>query len=104
MTYGDTVPGPVLVAGDFNATLDHAPVRSLEDLGLRDSAEQLDAGLALTWPANGSLSRFGISAPPFAALDHVMTADGLVAVDHVLTGAAGSDHLGVIATLVPAAV
>jgi hypothetical protein len=32
-----------------------------------------------------------------------MTADGLVAVDHVLTDSAGSDHLGVIATLAPAA-
>lgn len=98
-TYGEQVEGPVVVAGDLNATLDHAPVRELERIGFRDAGEQVGAGLAPTWPAGGRQSRLGIAPPPFVALDHVLTAPGLVAVDQVLTGAAGSDHLGVVATL-----
>lgn len=102
-TYGDTVTGRVVVVGDLNATLDHEPVRALSDMGLRDVAEQLNAGLAATWPANGRLSRMGVAVPPLVALDHVLTTRALVPTDHLLTGAAGSDHRGVVTTLAPAA-
>lgn len=96
---GEEANGRVVVAGDFNATLDHIPVRTLRSMGFRDAGEQVDAGLSSTWPANGSWSRFGVSVPPFVALDHVMTAPGLVAVEQVVDGATGSDHLGLVATL-----
>lgn len=52
-SYGDTVGGRVLLVGDLNATADHWPVRSLAAMGLRDVAEQLNAGPGTTWPANG---------------------------------------------------
>lgn len=102
-SYGDRVDGRVLLAGDLNATADHWPVRSLAAMGLRDVAEQLNEGPATTWPANGTQTRFGVNVPTLLALDHVMTASGLVATDQAVTGAVGSDHRGVIATLAPAA-
>ena len=97
--YGDTVDGQVLVVGDFNATTDHGPVRSLLGMGLRDVSEQLNSGPSATWPANGKQDRFGITIPPLLALDHVLTSPGLVPTALVLVEDAGSDHLGVIATL-----
>src|ERR1700722_1849617 len=41
--------GPVVVAGDFNATLDHAQLRLLLRRGYRDAADQAGRGLAGTW-------------------------------------------------------
>ena len=103
MSYGDRVDGRVLVVGDLNATADHWPVRSLVGMGFRDVAEQLNSGLATTWPANGLQTRLGVTLPTVFALDHVLTAPGLVPTDQVVTGAVGSDHRAVIATLAPAA-
>ncbi len=40
---------PVILAGDFNATLDHAAFRRLLDLGYADAASQVGNGLAATW-------------------------------------------------------
>ena len=50
--------GPVrLLAGDFNATLDHAPLRDLIATGYTDAADAVGAGLTgtwrpVTWPAS----------------------------------------------------
>ena len=98
-SYGPGVAGHVVVAGDLNATLDHWPLRSLEDLGFRDAAEQLNAGLAGTWPANGERRLLGVPVPPVLGIDHVLTAPGLVPTDRLSTDAAGSDHLGVVVTV-----
>ena len=104
----DAIRGPagdaarVVVAGDFNATADHWPLRQLRDLGVRDVAEQLNAGPVPTWPANGSRDQLGVTVPPLLALDHVLTRGGLVPVDEVVTGDVGSDHRGVIAIRLPA--
>lgn len=95
--------GPVVVVGDLNATPDHWPLRSLGELGFRDAAEQLNTGMAATWPANGRLTRAGLAVPSLLPLDHVLTAGGLVAVHQVISGVAGGDHMGVVATLAPAA-
>ena len=98
--YGDAADdGRVLVVGDLNATADHWPVRSLVDMGFRDVAEQLNLGLTTTWPANGTYTRLGITVPALLALDHVLTADGLVPTDQVVTSDVGSDHDAVIATI-----
>jgi endonuclease/exonuclease/phosphatase family metal-dependent hydrolase len=45
------VPGdvPVILAGDFNATLDHARFRALLRLGYVDAAVQVGRGLVPTW-------------------------------------------------------
>ena len=53
-----------LLPGDFNATLDHAPLRELLDSGYRDAAEQVGAGLRPTWPV-------GVPFPP-VTIDHVL--------------------------------
>ncbi|GAB7050525.1 endonuclease/exonuclease/phosphatase family protein [Catenuloplanes indicus] len=84
---------PRLLLGDFNATLDHAPLRELLATGYRDAAAARGLGLVGTWgPYNGML------VPP-VALDHVL-ADRRIAVDgfavHELPG---SDHHAVSATL-----
>lgn len=66
----DALPAPGdetlrVLAGDFNATLDHAELRDLIDSGYRDAADAAGAGLATTWP-NGR--RF----PPMVTIDHVL--------------------------------
>jgi endonuclease/exonuclease/phosphatase family metal-dependent hydrolase len=81
-----------VVLGDFNATLDHAPMRELLSAGLVDSHAELGSGWAPTWPADGVL-------PPVVQLDHVLHGHGLAAVstsEHTLPG---SDHRLVFAEL-----
>ncbi len=49
---------PDLVVGDFNATLDHWPLRDIVDLGYRDSVELTNGGFQATWPVNGTFGRW----------------------------------------------
>lgn len=89
-----------VIAGDFNATLDHAALRDVLDRGYLDAAEQVGSGLTGTWQPrpDSSLSLFGI-VPPKVALDHVLV-DERVAVDAVDFGdLPGADHDPVIADL-----
>ncbi|MFI1256967.1 endonuclease/exonuclease/phosphatase family protein [Streptomyces netropsis] len=79
--------------GDFNATLDHAPMRKLLSAGLTDSHAELGRGWAPTWPADAS------GVPALLQLDHVLHGGGLAAVsvsEHTLRG---SDHKAVVAEL-----
>ncbi|MEW2579113.1 endonuclease/exonuclease/phosphatase family protein [Streptomyces syringium] len=79
--------------GDFNATLDHAPMRRLLSAGLTDSHAELGRGWAPTWPADAS------GVPSLLQLDHVLHGSGLAAVsvsEHVVRG---SDHKAVVAEL-----
>jgi endonuclease/exonuclease/phosphatase family metal-dependent hydrolase len=43
----------LVLAGDFNATLDHAELRRPIGTGYEDAAEQVGAGLRPTWPVGG---------------------------------------------------
>jgi endonuclease/exonuclease/phosphatase (EEP) superfamily protein YafD len=94
-----TPDGPLRVlAGDFNATLDHAPLRRLLATGYVDAADATGDGLVGTWgPYDGDL------IPP-VAIDHVL-ADRRIAVrDTRVHSLAGSDHRPVLAELtLPAA-
>jgi endonuclease/exonuclease/phosphatase (EEP) superfamily protein YafD len=67
------LPGPVVLAGDFNATLDHRPMRRLLSAGFADAARQANSGWDPTWPgagdADGGLP-FGLH---LLTLDHVLT-------------------------------
>jgi endonuclease/exonuclease/phosphatase (EEP) superfamily protein YafD len=77
---------PRVLAGDFNATLDHAQFRRLLRRGYADAASQAGHGLSLTWgPRPGR-------RPALLTIDHVLT-DRRCA---VLTTSAhrlpGSDH------------
>jgi endonuclease/exonuclease/phosphatase (EEP) superfamily protein YafD len=84
---------PRLLAGDFNATLDHAELRRLLDRGYRDAAEQAGVALRPTWPGDRAL------IPTVVTIDHVL-ADRRIRVVSVRTVAIpGSDHRGVLADL-----
>ncbi|WP_020380148.1 endonuclease/exonuclease/phosphatase family protein [Nocardiopsis potens] len=85
--------GPArILAGDFNATLDHAELRSLLSTGYVDAAAEVGAGLEATWPAGGGL--------PGVAIDHVL-ADRRIGVREVTVHEVpGTDHRAVLAELV----
>lgn len=82
-----------ILAGDFNATLDHSPLRALLRTGYVDAADATGAGLTGTWgPYDGDL------IPP-VTIDHVLV-DSRIAVRSVrVHGLPGSDHRQVLATL-----
>lgn len=90
-----------IMAGDFNATLDH-----LAHLGVEDAnfGECFDAALSTRDAANGTWSA-GVAAPLAAPIDHIMVtrqwraSQFEVIEDHDL---AGSDHRPIAATLVAA--
>ena len=80
----------VAVAGDFNATYDHADYRALLADGYADAGVQAGAWIVPTWEQGTAKQLFGI--------DHVLIRNG--------TGTGfrsfpiqGSDHLGVVATV-----
>jgi endonuclease/exonuclease/phosphatase family metal-dependent hydrolase len=82
-----------VMAGDFNSTLDHSPLRQLLDTGYRDAADVRGQGLAPTWPADGR------ALPPGIAIDHVV-ADRRVAIhEFAIHELPRSDHRAVSAVL-----
>jgi endonuclease/exonuclease/phosphatase (EEP) superfamily protein YafD len=86
-----------ILAGDFNATLDHAELRRLLDSGYEDAAAEVGAGLHGTWP-------HGRRFPPSVTIDHVLADErcGVRSVSvHTIPG---TDHRAVLAELeLPAA-
>jgi len=82
-----------VLAGDFNATLDHAELRQLIGTGYEDAASVVGAGLHGTWPE-------GRKVPPAVVIDHVL-ADKRVGVRAVSVHTIPStDHRAVFAELV----
>jgi endonuclease/exonuclease/phosphatase (EEP) superfamily protein YafD len=80
-----------ILAGDFNATLDHGPLRGLLASGYRDAGATAGKGLVPTWPQGNSL-------PPIT-IDHVLV-DSTVGVRRVdVFDVPGSDHRAVVAHL-----
>ncbi len=90
---------PDLLLGDFNATLDHGPMRRLHDAGYRDATELAGAGWQPTWPADGAGLR-GL-LPPVIQIDHVLVDDGWTALDTWTHHLDGSDHKALIADVAP---
>lgn len=90
--------GPLVVAGDFNATLDHRPMRDLLDLGLSDAARQANAGWQPTWPGSASEHAlpFGIGA---MAIDHVLVSKDFSAISTSTHLVEDSDHRALVARL-----
>ncbi|WP_250027356.1 endonuclease/exonuclease/phosphatase family protein [Paractinoplanes maris] len=89
---------PRLILGDFNSTLDHAPLREVIAHGYRDAADAAGRGLIGTWGPYA-----GLPIPP-VTLDHVL-ADRRIGVREVsVHGVSGSDHRALVAsvTLPPA--
>ena len=82
-----------VLAGDFNATFDHAALRAVLGLGYDDAARATGQGRAWTWRP--------LRLPfPRLVLDHVLV-DPRIAVASVRFAAVpGSDHRAVVAELV----
>jgi endonuclease/exonuclease/phosphatase (EEP) superfamily protein YafD len=86
--------GPVVVAGDFNATRYHSSFRRLLSADLGDAHERRGRGWATTWPQD----RWPL--PPLLRLDHVLVSPD-IGVRSVREGLGhGSDHRPIIAELV----
>jgi endonuclease/exonuclease/phosphatase (EEP) superfamily protein YafD len=88
-----------VVLGDFNATSDHAPMRSWRDAGWRDSLELVNAGWTSTWPANGITPYPGVSVPPVIQIDHVLVGPRFAVTASSVVDVDGSDHRAVLATV-----
>jgi endonuclease/exonuclease/phosphatase (EEP) superfamily protein YafD len=79
---------PRMLAGDFNATLDHRELRRVLDSGYTDAADATGDGLASTWPANPGLR-------PRIVIDHVLSTKELRPVRTEILRLPRSDHHGV---------
>ncbi|MFE6227097.1 endonuclease/exonuclease/phosphatase family protein [Microtetraspora glauca] len=90
----DRPAGEALVlAGDFNASQDHAAYRGLLAAGpLHDAARTTGASRTPTWPAEGPV-------PPYVQIDHVVTTPDLTATATRFPALPGSDHRAVVADL-----
>jgi endonuclease/exonuclease/phosphatase (EEP) superfamily protein YafD len=86
---------PWVLAGDFNATLDHAELRDLLDRGYTDAGDVTGMGLEPTWPTMGH--RF---MPPSIAIDHVLADGRLGFADYGVDDLPGSDHRAIHAEVV----
>jgi endonuclease/exonuclease/phosphatase family metal-dependent hydrolase len=90
------VPGPArILAGDFNATVDHAPLRRLLRTGYRDAATVMGRGLAPTWPFAGHRTWF----VPKVTLDHVLVDSSIEISTFDVVDLPCSDHRAVIVTV-----
>ncbi|MEJ2887793.1 endonuclease/exonuclease/phosphatase family protein [Actinomycetospora aeridis] len=80
---------PTVVAGDLNATLDHAELRTATE-GCTDAASDVGEGLVGTWPA---------AAPRLLGvqIDHVLVSGGPRAREVEVVDVPGSDHRGLLA-------
>jgi endonuclease/exonuclease/phosphatase (EEP) superfamily protein YafD len=92
--------GQVVLAGDFNASYDHAEFRQLlQD----DGRKAVDVGMAQgsrlipTWPMDGLLL-------PGITIDHIVTSPSVRSAGYAVRGVPGTDHAAIMVTLsVPAA-
>lgn len=91
-------PGSALIlAGDFNATTDHAPFERLLATGKRDAFLEAGSGYGATWP------HWRGPSVPLMRLDHVLVSDspavGVAVVSLHDEISAGSDHRRLVAEL-----
>lgn len=90
----DDARTPRVLAGDFNATLDHTPMRGLIGQGYEDAAELTGDGLTPTWP--GATGR---RVPP-VTIDHVLLSGGVAVRGYAVLDVPRTDHRAVFAHLV----
>ena len=89
-------PGPrSVLAGDFNATLDHGELRRLLGTGYRDAADEVGAGLTPTWPFAGLRS----FTTPRITLDHVLVPAGVSVRTYRAVTIPHTDHRAIVAAL-----
>ncbi|HEY8979917.1 MAG TPA: endonuclease/exonuclease/phosphatase family protein [Streptomyces sp.] len=77
--------GPVVLAGDFNASQDHAAFRRILDTGLRDAARLAGKSREPSWPSS--------TTPTFGTqIDHVLLSDDFSASRAHFLDLPGTDH------------
>jgi endonuclease/exonuclease/phosphatase family metal-dependent hydrolase len=82
-----------VLAGDFNATLDHAALRAVLRTGWADAAQRAGRGLSWTWRP--------LRLPwPRLVLDHVLVDPRIGVAAVTLAHLPGSDHRALVADLV----
>jgi endonuclease/exonuclease/phosphatase family metal-dependent hydrolase len=82
---------PRVVAGDFNATVDHAAFRDVLRLGYADAAVATGNALIRTWgPQDKSL---------WLTIDHVLVTRGCAVLGYAVHDVPGSDHRAVCAEI-----
>ncbi|MFF3455438.1 endonuclease/exonuclease/phosphatase family protein [Streptomyces sp. NPDC002730] len=93
-TYAAGVKGrPALVAGDFNATQDHATFRRILDAGdLRDSATLVGAARTPSWPS-------AVRRPLGAQIDHVLISEDFSVGKARFLDLADTDHRSLLVQL-----
>ncbi|MEJ1198204.1 MULTISPECIES: endonuclease/exonuclease/phosphatase family protein [unclassified Streptomyces] len=83
---------PSILAGDFNASQDHAAFRRILDTGLRDAARLAGADRTATWPAR--------TAPAFGVqIDHVLVSEDFTAHRARFLDLADTDHRALVVDL-----
>ena len=82
---------PRVLAGDFNATLDHAVFRGILRLGYSDAGLQTGNALTPTWGAPGKRAML--------TLDHVLVDRRSAVLDYSVHVLPGSDHRAVYAEI-----
>lgn len=83
---------PRILAGDFNATLDHAAFRDLVDHGYADAGEETGEGLTTTWSS-------WPTGPPMT-LDHIVTDVRCAISSYAVFDLPNSDHSAVMAEVI----
>jgi endonuclease/exonuclease/phosphatase family metal-dependent hydrolase len=93
----DPAGTPRILLGDFNATLDHRPLRDLIAGGYRDAAAAAGKGLSGTWPYDGK-------PIPKVVIDHVLVDERIGVREVSVHRIPRSDHRAIVAELtLPAA-
>ncbi|HST82288.1 MAG TPA: endonuclease/exonuclease/phosphatase family protein [Kineosporiaceae bacterium] len=90
-----TTSGPMIYAGDFNASREHAEFRAILDTGLVDAGDALSVAPwpGFTWPADQP-------GPAATRIDHILITPTSIGVRKVtVVSVPGTDHHGVIADL-----
>jgi endonuclease/exonuclease/phosphatase (EEP) superfamily protein YafD len=83
---------PTILAGDFNASQDHAVFRRILDTGLRDAARLAGADRTPTWPSR--------TAPALGVqIDHVLVSAGFAADRARFLDLADTDHRTLVVDL-----
>jgi endonuclease/exonuclease/phosphatase (EEP) superfamily protein YafD len=76
---------PVLLVGDFNATVYHSRFDELLDTGLTDAHSARGTGMVGTWPRDRAF-------PPLLRIDHALSSEEIVPVAASYGTGRGSDH------------
>jgi endonuclease/exonuclease/phosphatase (EEP) superfamily protein YafD len=94
----DMLPGPTgrgrirVLAGDFNASLDHRAFRDLVDRGYADAAEETGQALTPTWSS--------LPTGPPVTIDHILVDRRCAIGSYSVFDIPGTDHNAVLAELI----